>query len=154
TIVAYDEPLLVVTTVTDAKQNETMALVDYRTMAVRQLTDPNRCQSRVATDALGRVTAIWIMGNPDRVEGDRDPSSPTASFDYTFYDPATRRPSVVHRAAREIHGDPATRWQHSYTYIDGGGREVMQKVQAEPARETPTVSRWVGTGRTVFDNKG
>src|SRR6185369_16532982 len=50
-----------------------------------------------------------------------------------------------------------------FTYSDGFGRVVMQKVQAEP---TPLldadgnvvpgqfVPRWVGTGRTVFNNKG
>lgn len=30
----------------------------------------------------------------------------------------------------------------------------MKKVQAEPDPLTPTVARWVGTGRTVFNNKG
>jgi len=154
TLVAYDDANLVVTSITDAKQNTTSALVDYRTMQPREITDPNGCQSRVAIDALGRVITIWLMGNPDRIEGDRDPASPTASFDHAFFDPISGRPNVVHAAARETHADPATRWQHTYTYVDGGGREVMKKAQAAPVRDTPAVPRWIGTGRTVFDNKG
>jgi RHS repeat-associated protein len=154
TIVTYDKWLLAAVSVTDARANTTGAELDYRTMAPRLVTDPNGCQSSVATDALGRVTAIWQMGNPARSEGDRPPAEPTAKFDYAFFDAGTGRPSVVHQAARETHNDPTTKWLHTYTYGDGGGREVMRKVQAEPAPEAPTVPRWIGTGRAVFDNKG
>lgn len=154
TIVEYDDSMLVVTSVTDPKQNRIEAEIDYRTMAPRLVTDANDCQSRVTVDAIGRITAIWVMGNPERDEGDRDPLVPTMRVEYEFFDAATGQPSVMHRAVRETHGDPATRWQHSYSYFDGGGREVMKKVQAEPAPDAPAVARWVGTGRTVFDNKG
>ena len=81
----------------------------------------------------------------------------SANFDGT-------RPSVVHRRARETHADPATRWQETYSYYDGTAREIAKKVQAEPGRAMQLVGgqcvevdanpRWVGTGRTVFDNKG
>jgi len=65
------------------------------------------------------------------------------------------------------------RWQEAYSYSDGSGREVMKKIPAEPglgpARDgngalmhdtqgalvlEASDPRWVGTGRTVFDNKG
>ncbi|MGH1347191.1 MAG: SpvB/TcaC N-terminal domain-containing protein [Nannocystales bacterium] len=62
--------------------------------------------------------------------------------------------------------------QVAFAYSDGSGREVMTKAQAEPGmaparqggvlvrdadgalREEHVTTRWVGTGRTVFDNKG
>ncbi|MEU5402911.1 SpvB/TcaC N-terminal domain-containing protein [Streptomyces sp. NPDC005963] len=48
--------------------------------------------------------------------------------------------------------------QQSFSYSDGFGREIQQKVQAEagPLSEGgPVVEpRWVGTGWTVFNNKG
>ncbi|AFZ22068.1 SpvB/TcaC N-terminal domain-containing protein [Allocoleopsis franciscana] len=88
------------------------------------------------------------------------------------------QPVVVYTLARETHtadlatGEP-TKIQHSFLYSDGFGREIQTKVQAEPglapARNPdgslkrdaagklilePANPRWVGTGRTVFNNKG
>src|SRR5262249_716413 len=81
----------------------------------------------------------------------------------TLADPTTRAeydllawqngigPVYMHTFAREKHGAANPRWQETYTYSDGSGHVVMRKVQAEPDGGAP---RWVGTGRTVFDNKG
>lgn len=48
--------------------------------------------------------------------------------------------------------------QVAFSHSDGFGREVQKKIQAEPgpvADGGPTVApRWVGSGWTVFDNKG
>jgi RHS repeat-associated protein len=48
--------------------------------------------------------------------------------------------------------------QISFSYADGFGREIQQKIQAEPgplAPGGPTVDpRWVGSGWTIFNNKG
>jgi RHS repeat-associated protein len=76
-------------------------------------------------------------------------------------------------STRVRHKDPATQWLQTYTYTDGLGRVTMAKAQAEPgpapARDAsgnliidsqgqlelqPTTTRWVGTGRVVYDNKG
>ena len=86
------------------------------------------------------------------------------------------QPAVVSTLARETHrsepdGD-RTKIQHGFLYSDGFGREIQTKIQAEPG-EAPlrdadgelrrengelklgqTDSRWVGTGRTVYNNKG
>ncbi|HZF40015.1 MAG TPA: toxin, partial [Blastocatellia bacterium] len=80
-------------------------------------------------------------------------------------------------------GDPQTKIQIRFSYSDGFGREIQKKVQAEagdaPQRQADiqqssgdirpgalipdvngdlvlanTSHRWVGTGRTVFNNKG
>jgi len=87
------------------------------------------------------------------------------------------QPAVVYTLARETHvadenGVPS-KLQHSFGYSDGLGREIMSKIQAEPgpapARDPETDEliivngelqwahtdpRWVGSGRTIFNNKG
>jgi RHS repeat-associated protein len=93
---------------------------------------------------------------------------------------AAPQPACVYTLARETHDAdlaPAggLKIQHSFSYSDGFGREIQQKLQAEPgpvprrdagghlipgADGLPSVTqddvapRWVGTGWTVFDNKG
>lgn len=93
---------------------------------------------------------------------------------------ANPQPAVVYTLARETHdSDPipagGLRFQHSFSYSDGFGREIQRKVQAEPgpipqrdvngrivigADGLPVMTpndvspRWVGSGWTVFNNKG
>lgn len=73
------------------------------------------------------------------------------------------QPAVAYAMARETHqADLAsgiqTKIQHAFVYSDGFGREIQKKIQAEPGPLVtggPAVSpRWVGTGWTVFNNKG
>ena len=88
------------------------------------------------------------------------------------------QPPVVYTLARETHESELapgqmTQIQHSFLYSDGLGRELMTKIQAEPglapSRNSETGElvlvdgavqlsesnpRWVGTGRTIYDNKG
>jgi RHS repeat-associated protein len=78
-------------------------------------------------------------------------------------DAAQPQPVPVATLARETHrsdqvdGQP-TRVQHGFSYSDGFGREIQRKVQAEPGPLSdggPAFARrWVGTGWTVFNNKG
>jgi RHS repeat-associated protein len=72
-------------------------------------------------------------------------------------------PAVVYSLARETHqsdldAGESTRIQHAFAYSDGFGREIQKKIQAEPGPLTagsPDASpRWVGSGWTVFNNKG
>jgi RHS repeat-associated protein len=72
-------------------------------------------------------------------------------------------PAVVYTLARETHdSDPAPasglKIQHSFSYSDGFGREIQKKIQAEPGplvAAGPVISpRWVGSGWTIFNNKG
>jgi RHS repeat-associated protein len=114
------------------------------------LTDPGA--------ALGRATTRVIY-NLDR---------------YRHAAPSTPRPATIYSLARETHAadltpGESTRFQHGFTYFDGLGREILKKAQAEPGpaprRDAggvlrcdqnlqPVDPRWVGTGRTVYDNKG
>jgi RHS repeat-associated protein len=163
TTLAYDAPRLAVASVTDPVQNTTTAEIDYRVMAPVTLTDANHSRSHVTFDPLGRVTALWLTGAAG--EGDPFTGDPTVKFDYAFYNAASGTPSVAHSAARETFASPTTKWQHSYEYSDGAGQIVMKKVQAEPGlakqlqadgtcADVQADPRWVGNGRTVFDNKG
>ncbi|MCL6542211.1 MAG: FG-GAP-like repeat-containing protein [Roseiflexus sp.] len=89
------------------------------------------------------------------------------------------QPAVVYTLARETHDSDLngqqTKIQHSFSYSDGFGRETQKKIQAEPgpvpqrdangkiivgADGQPVMTpndvspRWVGSGWTVFNNKG
>lgn len=192
TTITYDEEAeywLLVTGSLDPKGNLVSVENDYRTMSPRLITDPNGNRVSVTLDALGRVieTRVWARDPPGGGAPEGDPPlpgfAPTTKLDYRFYSPATGlpaedgyaplQPSCVHAASRETHGRADTKWQHSYSYSDGSGREVMKKEQAEPGlapqRDPEGLlvydhdgalvlalanPRWVGTGRTVFDNKG
>ncbi len=72
------------------------------------------------------------------------------------------QPAVVYALARETHdSEPVpvggVKLHHNFSYSDGFGREIQKKMQAEPGA-TPNRPasgiRWVGTGWTVFNNKG
>jgi hypothetical protein len=86
------------------------------------------------------------------------------------------QPAVAATLAREIHESdlhgevlPPDQVQVSFLYSDGFGRELQTKIQAEPG-DAPergddgvlqcnqnlvhTNPRWVGTGRTIYNNKG
>lgn len=108
---------------------------------------------------------------------------PTTTYDYALSayvdwltdptsDPDRPVPISAHTRTRVEHKDPATPWLESYVYVDGQGRVALTKVQAEPGpapvrdangnlviengalQFADTSTRWVGTGRTVYDNKG
>jgi RHS repeat-associated protein len=76
-------------------------------------------------------------------------------------DTADPQPAVVYTLARETHdadlepGEP-TQAQHRFSYSDGFGREIQQKIQAEPETLNGDAGppRWVGSGWTIFNNKG
>ena len=154
TTIVYDAYHLVVTRATDPVGNVVRAAYDYRVLAPFEVTDPNGNRAQARFDALGMVVATAVMGKETGpIEGDTL-DDPTTTFDYHLdrYR-LTGKPTVVHGRAREQHGVATTRWQESYGYSDGSGREVMKKLPAEPDRVLGT-PRWVGNGRTVFDNKG
>ena len=73
------------------------------------------------------------------------------------------QPASVGTLSRETHvSDLAegqrSKIQHGFSYSDGFGREIQQKVRAEPGPITEGGSevspRWVGSGWTIFNNKG
>ena len=69
---------------------------------------------------------------------------------------------MVYSLTRETHvsdlAGGSTRFQHSFSYSDGLGREAQRKVQAEPGAVSGIAGvvnpRWTATGWTIFNNKG
>ncbi|MDC3958223.1 hypothetical protein KEG38_30470 [Polyangium jinanense] len=173
TTITYDTHDLLMTSAEDSLGNTVTATNDYRVLGPTLVTDPNGNRSAVKLDELGMVMSTAVMGKVGSNDGDTL-EDPTTTFEYDLdVWRTTGKPNVVHAAARERHGDALTPWQHSYTYLDGLGREILKKVQAEPgpapvrdengglvkdengAVVLATASpRWVGTGRVVIDNKG
>ena len=99
------------------------------------------------------MVALAVMGKESGSDGDTI-EDPTQTFEYvTTAWSSTQEPNFVHQKARREHGGTPS-WQESYVYSNGAGGVAMTKVQAEPAAATPSTPRWVGTGRTVLNNKG
>ncbi len=78
-------------------------------------------------------------------------------------DPSTWQPPFSATITRETHvfalpSGHTSRMQLAFSYSDGYGREIQKKIQAEPGPLVdggPTVDpRWVGSGWTIFNNKG
>ena len=151
-VATYDDHALLATGLTDPLGNQVTAAPDYRVLQPALVTDPNGNQSAVAFDALGMPVATAVMGKPGAGEGDTL-ADPTTRLEYDLHRWQTAgTPPFVHTLAREQHGAADTRWLERYAYWDGSGRVAMTKVMAEPGPDG--APRWVGTGRTVFDNKG
>jgi RHS repeat-associated protein len=150
--VRYDHYALQVVEAADALGNVSRADVDYRVLAPSLFIDPNGNQSATGFDVLGMPARTAVMGKPASGEGDTL-DDPTTIVDYDLHRFETRGlPLVVRSRARERHGEANPRFQETYTYVDGSSREAMRKVQAEPGPSG--MRRWIGTGRTIFDNKG
>ena len=188
TVVTYDAYDLLVNHTTDPLGNTARAEHDYRLLQPFRVTDPNGNRTAVRFDTLGLVVMTFVMGKFGQNEGDRFDDTfseisaqddPTTKLEYDLFvnknDPQHEQPNFVKTEAREKHRDPTTRWQISYSYSDGFGREIQKKIQAEPGpvpKRDPTgkiivgadgqpqmtpndVSpRWVGSGWTIFNNKG
>jgi hypothetical protein len=76
---------------------------------------------------------------------------------------ASQKPAFAATIARETHVSDLkpgerTKTQISLSYSDGFGREIQKKFQAEPGALVeggPRIDpRWIGSGWTIFNNKG
>ncbi len=120
------------------------------------------------------VIKTAVMGKLADSDGDTL-DDPTSDLEYDLFawkDFGT--PTVVHTTVRETHGVGATAFQESYAYSGGLGQVILQKAKAEPGlapkrngsgdlefdgdellfEDTSPDPRWVGSGRTLVDNKG
>lgn len=182
-VTEYDPYALMVEKTRDPLNNEMTALNNYRVLAPWLVTDVNQNRSGVRFDLLGLVTCSAVMGKAGAHEGDAldtasseplptdDPTTRVVYEHFNWMNLGT--PNRAHSLSRERHGAANPRWQEVYTYSDGSGREVMRKIQAEPGQAPGrqangplkrdgqgrplfelVANRWVGTGRTVYNNKG
>ncbi len=166
--------------VIDPLLNTIDAKYDYRILQPLEITDPNGNRQQVAYDGFGRVIRTAVMGKVSENKGDIigpnprlpfDPSdSETSIIEYhhdRFYN--TGSPNYVHSYTRETHfhdllPGQQSRWLEARVYSDGFGRELQSKAKVAPGEayyidggilKTKTAdSRWLGSGRTVYDNKG
>ena len=107
-----------------------------------------------------RALAIALLGNATtRIVYDLDRF---LSSQIENPDEATLwQPVFAATVARETHVSKLeegqdSKVQISISYSDGFGREIQKKVQAEPEKVNGVVGppRWVGSGWTIFNNKG
>ncbi|TVQ87757.1 MAG: toxin, partial [Deltaproteobacteria bacterium] len=171
TTIAYDDHDLLVEEITDAVGNVVASAHDYRVLAPWEKSDPNGVKQQVAFDALGRVVKLAVIGAATPTPEGDTLEEPTVAFTYEvdrWADSAL--PNRVKLELRQVH--KASGFQVQYAYSDGGGEVVMTKVQAKPGlaperdehgelvfvdevlQLTEADPRWIGTGRTVVDNKG
>ena len=166
TSVAYDTYSWLVESVTDAVGNTVSADNDYRYMSPYMVTDANGNRTAVGWTPLGLVSKVALMGKAGQTEGDTL-DSPTEEFIYDFdCFEASGTPIHVRTRRREVHGSSTCRWLESVEYSDGAGRVVLAKAVAEPGKykavengavvekDSGTDVRWVGSGRTVYNNAG
>lgn len=166
TYVQFDNYNLLITKTTDALNNSSVAQNDYRILSPVLITDPNLNRAAVHTDELAMVTRSAVMGKEGAGEGDTL-ADPTMKMEYDLFNWQNNgKPNYVHTYVREQHGAVNTKWQEKYTYSDGGGDVVLTKLQANPGiakvwdeatKQVIDVNadpRWIGNGRTIFNNKG
>jgi RHS repeat-associated protein len=149
TQVAFDTLGMVVGTAVMSKPEEALGdslggftadLIDAATLdhLANPLIDPHAILGRATTRLVYDLFAYL------RTKGTPDP-----------------QPAVVYTLARETHdadlaAGERTKVQHSFSYSDGFGREIQKKIQAEPEKVNGVIGppRWVGSGWTIFNNKG
>ncbi|TWF41773.1 RHS repeat-associated protein [Chitinophaga polysaccharea] len=164
--IQYDALHILVESSTDAIGNTVTADNDYRVLKPHQITDINGNRSAVETDELGFVVKIAVMGKAGSSDGDTL-ADPTNRMEYDLFNWVNNgKPNYVHCFSREQHGAANPRWQESYAYSNGSGGVIMTKNQVNPGKAkvwnnvTHTVDevdanpRWIGNGRTIYNNKG
>jgi len=160
-VVTFDAYDLFVVEAEDILGNTSTATHDYHLLAPLELVDPNLNRSRARFDALGRVVETYALGKASLDEGDLWPSAleaglPGAIFSYslTASTPQTfvaTEPVWAKAQVRTVaRGED---FEEAVVYSDGFGRVLLTKTWVEPEEEAGP-DRWIGSGRTVFNNKG
>ena len=147
TQVAFDELGLVVGTAVMGKTTENLGdtLVGFSATLTQAQIDS------YFANPTGPIAATLLANATTRVVYDIS----------RYYNSRTtgKLPSFASTIAREVHyTDPTNvgKLQINFSYSDGFGRVVQQKAQAEPGlvNGQMVTTRWVGTGWTIFNNKG
>lgn len=138
--VTYDDLLALPRLAIDAMENPTVVTNDYRTFQPREILDPNGTTHSVDIDVLGIVTAAYVTNGAHGGQLSR--------MTYAFRSAAS--PAWVHTETFPTY-DPDGPTEDAWVYADGFGREAMRKQRVPDAIDGP---QFIGTGRTVFDNKG
>ncbi|MGY1582267.1 SpvB/TcaC N-terminal domain-containing protein [Streptomyces sp. MN13] len=151
--------------VVQAAWDTTGVVNDYRVLGPVLLTDPNGNRTAVEFDELGSVVKSAVMGKDGAGEGDTL-ADPTTRLEYELFN-WTRHgtPNRTRTLVKEQHGTAGSPVRESYTYLDGSGGVALTKTRTAPG-EALTVGpdgsattvhadpRWIGSGRTIVNNKG
>ncbi len=157
--ITYDADGLLVTEVIDPVGNAVEAGHDYRVLAPTLVTDANGNRTAAAYDGMGQLHRTAVLGKVgDTVDTLETPTTELTSDLWGWHDHSS--PVWMRTRAREHHGIDPGRWLDTYAYVDGRGGALMTKAPAQPGTEVydqtlpEPVSRWVGSGRTIRNNKG
>src|ERR1043166_2354620 len=130
------------------------------------VADPTQAQLDAFLDAADPHTsaAVLLKDATSRIVYDLDRFWRTQEANPN--DPTKWQPACAATLARETHVSAplppqGLKIQLGFSYSDGFGREIQKKIQGEPGpldlndAQSPTAnSRWVGSGWTIFNNKG
>jgi RHS repeat-associated protein len=182
TVGANDYRVLQPRLVSDPNRNQTEVAFDTLGMVVGTAVMGKPLPALAEGDTLGdfvtdltqaQFDAFFAAANPDtnapallqdattRIVYDLDRFRRTQQADPD--DPTKWQPACAATLVRETHAraplpPQGLKIQLSYSYSDGFGREIQKKIQAEPGSVVeggPVVNpRWVGSGWTIFNNKG
>ncbi|MCG8410760.1 MAG: hypothetical protein MI739_05695, partial [Bacteroidales bacterium] len=154
TSITYDKYNLFITQTTNALNQTILAKSNYRVLQTQKITDANNNTQELSFDTLGMIKAQALKGS--NAEGDTL-DLPTVKYSYDLNQWIKfKKPVYVKVEMRETHADANSAWLTSYVYTGGHGNEVMTKAQAENGEVNgkACTNRWVGTGRTILNNKG
>ena len=155
--VAYDTLGLVAGTAVMGKSSENLG--DSLTGFQADLQQPHIDQ--FFHNPRGPIAASLLGNATSRIIYDLDRFQQTSAANP--HDPTQWEAVFVATIARETHvgelqANQAGRLQIGFSYSDGFGREIQKKMQTEPGPIAPggaaVNARWVGSGWTVFNNKG
>jgi RHS repeat-associated protein len=180
TAAAYDYRVLQADLLTDANGNQSAVCFDALGMVAGTALMGKTTEQ--LGDSLTSFTADLTQQQIDDFYGAADPHTLAAAllgtattrivYDINLFqtssaatpgDPTQWQPVFAATIARETHVSDLAPGQQSnlqitFTYSDGYGRGIQKKVQAEPGPVVdggPVVNpRWVGSGWTIFNNKG
>lgn len=185
TVLANDYRVLQPRLVSDPNGNRSEAAFDTLGLVAGTAVMGKAAPAPVEGDALAGFSADLTEA---QLDGFFDAADPHAAAAALLHDASTRIVYDVHRFwhTHQAHPEDPTQWQAAgaativrethvsdlqpgqqsklqlaFSYSDGFGREIQNKIQAEPGpldindRQSPIVSpRWVGSGWTIFNNKG
>lgn len=196
TKVEYDpDYFLFIKKITDPVNNETiLERLNYRVLAPLMLRDHNDNLTAFRYDELGRPVKTFVIGKKGVDKGDEFDESkvemknakdfPSVEMEYSDHEWLTQvslagfdinsykpKPCYTKSLRRETHYHAHEQHQSKisaqFSYVDGSGRVVLVKVQAEPGEalhvnpdgtittiaNTAPALRWVGNGRIILNNK-
>lgn len=182
TVDANDYRVLQARLVSDPNRNQTEVAFDSMGMVVGTAVMGKPLPARVEGDTLAGFVPDLTQAQLDGFLDAADPhttapallQSATTRIVYDLdrfrrsqlanpNDPTQWQPACAVTLARETHVSAplppqGLKIQLSFSYSDGFGREIQNKIQAEPGplvEGGPKVNpRWVGSGWTIFNNKG